>query len=271
MHIQEFDKFKILEDEIIHFKHIATSISETKELTSLKEHINTVRDYEHKEERLKQLMEKFNKDHNLEEYTKSIQDIESKSAKEKDFFYQNKKLNIKYVKNHYYIPTILADDEKIDYMTHIIKVKSERVFLERLESYLEVSNNYFSKFDWWMFSKIDETLDEIYIPYENPGSVTISKFKPDFIFWLQKGNDYTILFIDPKGTEYSSGYQKIDGYKRIFIDNNTGKNKVYHQDDLNITVRLLLMPANINSTVLDEYEKYWFKDLDELERKMEYF
>ncbi len=46
-----------------------------------------------------------------------------------------------------------------------------------------------------MFSKIDETLDEVYIP--------------DFIFWLKKDNNYFIVFIDPKSTEFTKYQNKI--------------------------------------------------------------
>ena len=67
-----------------------------------------------------------------------------------------------------------------------------------------------------MFSKLDQTLDEVHIPYYNPKENNMAKFKPDFIFWMQKGNEYVILFVDPKGTEHADGYRKIDGYSRIF-------------------------------------------------------
>lgn len=73
-------------------------------------------------------------------------------------------------------------------------------------------------------SKIDETLDEVYIPYYRPKTNRTEKLKPDFIFWLKKGNDYTILFIDPKGTEYTDAYRKIDGYSKIFETRSDNEN-----------------------------------------------
>ena len=73
-----------------------------------------------------------------------------------------------------------------------------------------------------MFSKLDEHLDkEIYIPYITKGE--IKKFIPDFIFWFKKDNNYTILFIDPKGSAYSSYLDKIEGYKSIFMENEKEK------------------------------------------------
>jgi len=35
-----------------------------------------------------------------------------------------------------------------------------------------------------LFSKLDESLDEVYIPYYNPNMNKISRFYPDFIFWF---------------------------------------------------------------------------------------
>ncbi len=37
--------------------------------------------------------------------------------------------------------------------------------------------------------------------YYNPNTKRISASYPDFVFWLRKKNEYTILFVDPKGTE----------------------------------------------------------------------
>lgn len=108
-----------------------------------------------------------------------------------------------------------------------------------------------------MFSKIDETLDEIFIPYYDPKINSISKYKPDFIFWLKKGSEYKIIFVDPKGAVFSSYQHKVDGFRRIF------ENKVKSQDDLRITVDLKLFTAD-KAKVPEGYGKYWFDDLDEL-------
>ena len=72
----------------------------------------------------------------------------------------------------YYIPLILSEtnstEEKVSYIRHIIKTPSEVRFVEDLENYLAKEDNKFKEFDWWMFSKLDESLDEVYIPYYNP-------------------------------------------------------------------------------------------------------
>ena len=55
--------------------------------------------------------------------------------------------------------------------------------------------------DLWLFSRIDEAYDQINVPYTNRIENKISNFKPDFIFWLQKGLDYHIIFVDPKALQ----------------------------------------------------------------------
>jgi len=114
---------------------------------------------------------------------------------------------------------------------------------------------------WLFFSKIDETLDEVYIPYYNPKTNRIDKFKPDFIFWLKKENQYTILFVDPKGTEHTDAFRKIEGYSKIFeVENNKEKvSRDFSYNGFNIKVKLLLKPSRGDvARVLENYKKYWF-------------
>ncbi len=59
----------------------------------------------------------------------------------------------------------------------------------------------FNKYDWWCFSKIDESLDQVSIPYYDTKEQKYRDFFPDFIFWLKKNDMYFIKFIDPKGSE----------------------------------------------------------------------
>lgn len=127
----------------------------------------------------------------------------------------------------------------------------------------------FKEFDWWYFSKIDETLDEVYIPYYQPKTNRIEKFKPDFIFWLKKDKNYMILFIDPKGTEYADNYRKIHGYSRVFVfeKDNQKQPKVFSKEDFKIKT-LLLFKVNDIKNVIDEYRRYCFDNLDELPSKV---
>ena len=122
--------------------------------------------------------------------------------------------------------------------------------------------------DWWMFSKLDQTLDEVFIPYYSPKENKIVNFKPDFIFWAQKGNRYLILFVDPKGTEHTDGYRKIDGYSRIFEIGEQKQSKDFLYNGLTINTKLLLKPKRGIAEVLENYKRYWFDNFDDFENKI---
>ena len=127
------------------------------------------------------------------------------------------------------------------------------------------------QFDWWMFSKLDQTLDEVCIPYYNPKENNISNFKPDFIFWMQKGKHYLILFVDPKGTEHTDGYRKIDGYSKIFEIEKVGQkvSKDFLYNDFTINVKLLLKPSNGGiASAPQPQRKYWFDNFDDFANKI---
>jgi len=169
---------------------------------------------------------------------------------------------------------LVSESEKIDYLNHIINVESERKFIEELEKYLEEyltkPDNVFSQFDWWMFSKLDQTLDEVLIPYYNPKENNIANFKPDFIFWAQKGKRYLILFVDPKGTEHADGYRKIDGYSRIFEIEQGGQkvSRDFLYNGFVINTKLLLMPKRGIADVPENYRKYWFDNFADFADKI---
>ncbi|MCX8016256.1 MAG: restriction endonuclease subunit R, partial [Patescibacteria group bacterium] len=198
---KEFDRFKELENEIIHFKKVRFRNDE--KYGEIKRKIEEIIHYP---ERQKELDKQYG-EIPRKEFEKQIAMLEDVG----NFEMNNQKIKIKYLANHYYLPVILSDQERIDYINHIINVQSEVKFIELLEEYLAKPDNVFTQFDWWMFSKLDQTLDEVLIPYYNPKENSIANFKPDFIFWAQKGKRYLILFVDPKGTEYTDGYRKIDG------------------------------------------------------------
>ena len=263
-HSSEFDSFKKLKEEIIHFKRISISADK---LNSLKEKIEKVKNIKDIEQKEKELDEKFDKgDITREEYKKKIKEFESNSIKEAEVPYSfNEKLKIKYLANHYYIPIALSESDRADYIQHIIKHKSEVNFIKELENYLHDENNFFKQFDWWFFSKIDETLDQVYIPYYNPKTNRFEKFKPDFIFWLNKVKDYTILFVDPKGTEHTDAYRKIDGFLRLFESQNTNESKSYN--DFLVNVKLFCFTSFI-ANVQDKYKAYWFDNFKSLALKI---
>lgn len=258
--LKEFDSFKELKEEILHFKYI--NITEDK-LNGIKEKIKRIKQAKDKDKEEKELDEKFERNIiSKEEYKHKIKEIQ-RLSKEDEISYSNKeKLKIKYIANHYYIPIVLSESEKADFIQHIIKNKSEVDFINELETYLQQQNNFFQQYDWWFFSKIDESIDEVYIPYYNPKTNRIDKFKPDFIFWLKKMDKYVILFVDPKGTEHTDGYRKIDGYKRVFESTNSH----FSYNGLTIRPQLLFKTDSI-AKVSEQYKNYWFDKFEDIDKK----
>jgi hypothetical protein len=245
---REFDKFKELEDEIVHFRKVRFSDGEKYE--EIRKKIDFMKQYPEKKKKLDESYGEISADR----YAEQLKLFEEAGKHE----VKNQKIKIKYLANHYYLPVVVSETEKIDYLNHIINVDSEVRFIEQLEGYLARPDNIFTQFDWWMFSKLDQTLDEVLIPYYNPKENKIANFKPDFIFWAQKGKRYLILFVDPKGTEHADGYRKIDGYSRIFEMGEQKESRDFSYNGFAINTKLLLKPRRGIAEVLDNYKRYWF-------------
>ena len=264
LNIEELDKFKPLEDEIIHFKKIKVFLKTKEEIDKLKEKINKkVSEFKDVEARKKELKLMFERGEiSIDEFISEIEKL-ARTPKEEDF----KDLKIKNIANHYYIPLILSEKEKVDYITHIIKTKSEVKFIKDLEKYLEKNKDKISV-DWWMFSKIDEHLDEVYIPYYDPDSNKMRKFKPDFIFWFNKGKDYFIVFVDPKGIKHTEFEHKVDWFRKFFGD--VDSPKVFEFDGFKIRVFLYLYTEDKNK-LSEGYRKYWLDRVEDIFKRIEGF
>ena len=174
--------------------------------------------------------------------------IESCSGKDKDNF---KGLVIKHVSSHYYLPIVIGERETSDFIKHIIREESEVQFLDNLEKWL-VNNE--PEWNAWMFSKIDESIDRIHIPYYDVTTNEYTHFYPDFIFWMCKDDQYSIVFVDPKGTEHKSAYLKLDDYKKLFEVN--GFQKKFIHDNTTVSVGLLMFSSD-HHTVPEEYRRFW--------------
>jgi hypothetical protein len=252
LHPEELKALRELKDEIKHFKNIKVTLED---ISEIQRKVERVKDYPEKKQQLEKELPKLSP-----EIRGQIQDMLIKEAAE-TYEYEHKKIKIKYVANHYYVPLILSDEERIDYIKHIIKTPSEVKFINDLEGYLARTDNKFKEFDWWLFSKLEPNLDEVYIPYYNPKFNRISYFYPDFIFWLNKANDYLIIFVDPKGTEHTPAYRKVDGYKELFEEN--GKEKVFAYDGSKVKIELRLRPKDVSKTLV-EYRQYWFDNIGDM-------
>jgi len=248
---KEFERLKELEEEIRHFKNIKVSL---KDISQLQSKIEQVRNFPYKKQKLEAELSKISP-----EARQAVKEMLLKEASQ-IYEYDGRKINIKYVANHYYIPLILSEAEKIDYIKHIIKTRSEVKFVNDLERYLRRENSKFKEFDWWLFSKLDERLDEVYIPYYDPRANRIRHFKPDFIFWLQKGSNYFIVFIDPKGTSHTAYMHKVDGYKMIFEKDGDGC-RSFGYDGLKVRVFTFLYTDDVNKLPQEGYKKYWFDNI----------
>ncbi len=151
------------------------------------------------------------------------------------------------LKEHYYTPLIKAKD--CDWLKHVVKVKSEIDFLQELQD--QETTKTLENYDFWAFSKIDEHLDNLFIPYIN--NVAERRFFPDFIFWLQKGNTQIICFIDPKGITYADYEHKADAYKLF-------KDKIFNsKNDPNFKIKVVLKFYGDKDRVGDNYRDYWIQ------------
>lgn len=256
---EEVDGLKKLEDEIRHFRHITVTLERISDLSGKAE---AVKRYPGMVRELREMYGKVSP----EEY----EEMARKVAASQEFAYDGKRILIKHIAQHYYLPVVLApvvlaEDEKVDYIRHIVKMPSEVQFVKDLETYLEKTDNKFKVFDWWLFSKLDESLDEIYIPYYDPKTNRIARFKPDFIFWLAKGNHYFLVFVDPKGTEHTDYQRKVDGYLALFQEND--KPKVFDSDFGTVTVHLFLRTDDA-AKVSDRYRDFWFDRVEQLPEKL---
>jgi len=252
---QELDRLKLLEEEIRHFRHIKVFL---KDISQLQADIERVKGYRDPAEVERVLKERFQRGEiDLDAYTAGIKQA-ARVTKESRITYCTSTLEVRYIANHYYVPVILSHDEKVDYIRHIIRHPSEVRFINDLDRYLQESDNGFRAFDWWLFSKLDEILDQVYIPYYDPNTNKMRRFNPDFIFWLQRGSDYFILFIDPKGMQQTGYQHKIDGFKHLYL-NEEGTRRTLSYNSLTVRFCLGLYTEDANKAPL-QYREYWFDD-----------
>ncbi len=75
------------------------------------------------------------------------------------------------------------------------------------------------------------------------------------------------MFIDPKGTEYIDGYRKIDGFSKIFENEQKKSKEFSFWDDFKIIVNLLFRTKDITK-VIESHKQYWFDSFKDFEDKM---
>jgi type III restriction enzyme len=265
---EEVDTFSKVEEEIIHYNKISVTTSKTgsetsiefKRLAELKNKIKKTKNPVDKEQVKNELKQALaNGEIDIDKYTEQIEKLKDEASSGTETFnHRNEEINIKKLLNHYYFPTVISGKNRIKWMKHIIDTPSEIEFVNALEKHLKKDDNFFSQFDWWKFSKIDHSLDKkVRIPYIDPYNGK-RNFLPDFVFWLQKGNEYHILYIDPKGTEHKSYEFKVNVYRDLFVKNE--KVKEFEFGDKKLKVHLRLATDDLNNLPDEDfYKKYWIE------------
>lgn len=248
---KEFQEFKVLEEEINHFLKVRVDLNDVE----FERFQNVIASSKEKPKKMAELKADYNAGQlSLDDLVNQVQDLSSADQ----FNYRGQTVKLKRIAQHYYLPLIISDLEKIDYLSHIIKVKSEVEFLAKLEEYLEKTDSEIRQFDWWMFSRLDETTDQVNVPYYDPVQNKILNFKPDFVFWLRKGQNYHIIFVDPKGTGRTEYEHKVDGFRSLFEKDEKPIDFTY--EGLRVQVHLYLHTID-KSFVADYYRRFWLDEI----------
>ena len=248
------DGIKELGDEdIIHFKHI--KISKEKWLLIDKDFTNFIESSSEGSGEDIQYLYSLASTGKItpDELIKRLQAIKPETEKEID------DLKLYKISRHFYTPLIVSKYEKPSYIKHIIDVPSEVDFINNLVKYIDERNNSF-ECDW-MFSKIDQTVDNknIAMPYYSSKDNAYHLFYPDFIFWIKKDNNYKIVFVDPKGTEHSSYLSKVDGFEKLFFTDGQPSQFKYKNQTIIFDLKLA---HEDEGTIPEKYKNYWISSDD---------
>jgi len=259
--LERIKEISELRDEIKHFERVVIEEAKFEDFQGILKRFKEQKIDKKRDKLLSELRERLGGD------TSFLKELEEELKEKEEIIKFEDSLELKGIIQHYYLPLIVSKDERVDFIKHIIRTKSEVNFIQKLENYLKKPGNKFQSFDWWMFSKIDESLDEVYIPYYDYKENYLRKFKPDFIFWLKRENDYFIVFVDPKSSEFTSYEAKVDWYKRIFEEK--GKPKRFTYNDLNCYVYCFLYTDDVDKIKGKAYEDYWFDSFDKMLERLE--
>ena len=245
------DNLKLLEEEIQHYLQIKLIDLQNFEVEDLLKKIEKVSnsDFQSKDE----IMDSWKSGEITdEEMASAITNLNADSEKFMD------EIILKNISKHFYIPLIYSNSEKTSFIKNIIQVPSEVRFIEKLDKFIN-ENTVQTE---WMFSKINENIDQVFFPYFDNGDNKFRKFYPDFIFWFKEEESYRIVFVDPKGVEHSEYMNKVEGFEKLFMEN--GKNKKFEFNKTSVYFDLLLVTDNLN-LVTEKFKNYWL-NVNEIDR-----
>ena len=203
--------------DIVHFRRISARLSTDDDMLILKAKIEEAVNFKDKSPKLLDLVDKG-----------ALSREDYRRLATADF---QGRLEIRHCASHYYSPLAMAVDGRADWIRHVVREKSEVQFLRALENWLAQDPKI--GWDFWMFSKLDEATDSVYIPYQDTARNQQRKFKPDFVFWMRRRGEYRVVFADPKGAVFPGWRDKAKGWERLFADKTFS-----HESVKNICVRL---------------------------------
>ncbi len=227
------DEFNALDNEkIVHFKRVKVRADKKEKLIQTIQEVKECVPLDKERTKIAQgEIDPYDTDKHKQDRTFKVDDAELLKLKE-----------------HYYTPLIKA--KNCDWLKHVVRVESEIDFLKELQK-TETIKTLQENYDFWAFSKIDEHLDNLFIPYID--NAAERKFFPDFIFWLQKGGTQIICFIDPKGSKHTDYEHKADAYKLF-------KDKIFNpKDDPNLKIKVVLKFYGNKDGVGERYRDLWIE------------
>lgn len=247
-HTLKLDKIKVLDGEISHFQEVRSDIGRD-EIEMLERDILKILKPRLSEKEIDIMFDdgKISRD----KYKELVKD----SARIENLEVLNNYLDFEIIEEHYYKP-ILYRRNTADFQ-HIIKHDSEIDFLLK---FIDYSNQLDNKYDWWYFSKIDEAIDNIGIPYFDEDKGKYRLFYPDYIFWLKKNEHYSIKFIDPKGKIFTKNpAMKIAGYEEFRDDFQKMKDNKIEKIDL-----YYYNKEQPSEEIREEVREYWTDDFNKI-------
>jgi superfamily II DNA or RNA helicase len=257
---RERSGFADLGSRIIHFQNIEANLEQEEDYEELGNKISEVKSSKDPEEvKEEYLQQKESGELSEEKYADKLMNLKDHNPQK--LKYDKYNLEIEKFQNHFYNP-VLQSEENENYFRNIVDVKSEIEFLSDLAESIE-DEHLFEESDWWMFSKISENTDDVYIPYNND-----RKFQPDFIFWIKSDDKLEIVFLDPKSGEFTDYQDKIDGYEETFCKD--GSPQVFELGSVKVGIKVkMYTQKDLDKVSGRKYRDYWINDVSEMNRLVE--